>query len=135
MENNIIEHPRGMIIISGGNPLEGCPKDWEEAKSIIEKMNDGKTGNEPQWSFDCGFKLDYDGGLVNISSRFYPPKTHYGPTWDGVVHVYLLGKLVEDKEFDCPTLNELKRQVDEYISNIIGKMQSVFKMMNYSLPK
>lgn len=127
MENNIIKNEAGTIIICGGNPLEGCPKDWYEAKNIIEKMNDGKTSNEPQWSFDCGFKLDYDGGLLTIGSRFYPPKTHYGATWDGTVDVYLLDKTIEEKKFDCQTLDELKKQVDEYVNSIIEKLQLVFK--------
>jgi len=127
MENNIIKHEAGTIIICGGNPLEGCPKDWDEAKNIIEKLNEGKEDREPQWSFDCGFKLDYDGGLLSIESRFYPPKTHYGETWDGTVHVYLLDKTIEEKKFDCQTLDELKKQVDEYVNSIIEKLQSVFK--------
>ena len=125
MENNIINHKNGTIIFNGGNPLKGCPTDWEEAKLIIQKMNDGKTSNEPQWSFDCGFKLDYDGGLLSIGSRFYPPKTHYGATWDGSVYVYLRNETIEKKIFDCKTLEELKNQVDEYINGIIEKVQSV----------
>ena len=58
MENNIIKNGTRTIIICGGNPLEGCPKDWDEAKSIIEKLNEGKEDREPQWSFVCGFELD-----------------------------------------------------------------------------
>lgn len=131
MDNNVIKHATGTIIINGGNPLEGCPKDWDEAKIIIEKLNDGKESEEPQWSFDCGFKLDYDGGLVTIGSRFYPPKTHYGATWDGTVHIYLLGKAIKEKDFDCQTLYELKKQVDEYVNSIIVKLQSCFDIQKF----
>ena len=115
-----------LTIICGGNSLEGCPTDWEEAKVIFEKMNDGKTSNEPQWSFDCGFKLDYDGGLLSIGSRFYPPKTHYGKTWDGTSTVYFQGNKVEEKKFDCETLDELKSQVEEYVKSIIQRVEAIF---------
>lgn len=127
MESNIIKHEHGTIIICGGDPLEGCPKDWNEAEVIIKKLNEGKEDREPQWSFDCGFKLDYDGGLLSINSRFYPPKTHYGATWDGTIHLYLLNKYIEEKKFDCQTLDELKSKVDNYINDIIEKVKSVFK--------
>lgn len=66
MENNIIEHATGTIIMNGGNPLEGCPKDWDKAKSILEKLNEGKEEfDEPLWDFDCGFKLDFDGPIFH----------------------------------------------------------------------
>lgn len=126
MNNNIIKRENESIIFCGGNPLNGCPQDWEDAKIIIEKMNDGKTSSEPQWSFDCGFKLDYVGELLSIGSRFYPPKTHYGATWDGTVRVYLRGETIQEKNFDCQTLEELKKQVDDYINEIIEKLQSIF---------
>ena len=97
-------------------------KDWQEKANEKKEIFD-----EPKWSFDCGFKLDYDGGLLSIGSRFYPPKTHYGATWDGTVHVYLLDKTIEEKKFDCQTIDELQKQVDEYVNSITEKVQSVFK--------
>lgn len=120
MEKSIIEHKNGTIIMNGGNPLEGCPKDWDEAKLIEEKLNAGKDEDEPQprWKFDCGFKLDFDGELIRVSSRFYPPKTHYGATWDGTVSIYFLDKEVSEKKFDCATLEELHKQVEEYVDSI-----------------
>jgi hypothetical protein len=128
MEKNIIKHATGIVIMNGGDPLDGCPKDWDESNVIIEKLNEGKGDMEPKWSFDCGFKLDYDGGLLSIGSRFYPPKSHYGPTWDGTVHVYLLDKTIGEKKFDCQTLDELKQQVDEYVNGIIAKLEKAFNL-------
>lgn len=125
MENGIIEGKNGTIIICGGNPLNGCPNDWDEAKNIIEKLNE-TTINGLEWSFDCGFKLDYDGSFISISSRFYPPKTHYGKTWDGTSTVYFQGTKVEEKKFDCETLDELKSQVEEYVKSIIQRVEAVF---------
>ncbi len=127
MENNIIQHPTGTIIMNGGNPLEGCPKDWDEAKLIQEQLNEHKDEDEPQWKFDCGFKLDYDGSIITIGSRFYPPKTHYGATWDGTVNVYFMGKEIKEKKFDCPTLDELKKQVEAYVQTVIDGMLATIK--------
>ncbi len=116
--NNIIQIADKTLIISGGNALPGCPNDWDEAKIIQEKLNKDKCDDEPAWRFDCGFKLDFDGPLVSISSRFYPPKTHYGATWDGSVSVYLMGKELSTKKFDCATLDELTSQVEKYVQTI-----------------
>jgi hypothetical protein len=130
MENNIINHANGTIIMNGGNPLPGCPNDWDEAKVIEQKLNNGNEREDvdgPKWRFDCGFKLDYDGPMLSVSSRFYPPKTHYGATWDGRVTVRLLDKEIAEKKFDCATLDELKKQVDNYINGFIEKIEAVLK--------
>ncbi|SEG31531.1 hypothetical protein [Flavobacterium urumqiense] len=118
--NNLIEHSYGTIVINGGNPLQGCPKDWDEAKLIEEKLNENKEEEEPQWKFDCGFKLDYDSSIIKISSRFYPPKTHYGETWDGTVSVYFMDKKIKEKKFDYPTLEELHKEVEDYVKKLIN---------------
>lgn len=121
MENNI----------NGGNPLPGCPENWDEAKAIEEKFNEGKDWergeykSQPVWSFDCGFKLDFDGPLIDVSSRFYPPKSHYGLTWDGTVSIRIEGKDIKEKKFDCPTLDQLKNEVEAYINDIKLKIKSV----------
>lgn len=132
MEDNIIEYKNCTIIMNGGNQLEGCPKDWDEAKLIEEKLNDDKDEDEPQprWRFDCGFRLDFDGELIRVSSRFYPPKTHYGATWDGTVSVYFLNKKVSEKKFDCATLEELHKQVENYVYGIKGSVGKIFKYEN-----
>lgn len=116
------------VIINGGNPLEGCPKNWEQAIDIQDSMNDGKNDSEPKWSFDCGFKLDFDGEIISISSRFYPPKSHYGPTWDGTVSVFFLGNEILEKKFDCSTLEELKKSVETYVNRISLDLRNVFTL-------
>lgn len=51
---------------------------WDNA-SWQEKVNDKKEiYDEPKWSWDCGFKLDFDGSLLSINSRFYPPHKNSG---------------------------------------------------------
>jgi hypothetical protein len=115
--NNVIQTETGTIIFNGGNPLEGCPKSYEEADAWASDAN-GEKEDGPLWSFDCGFKLDYDGSLLSISSRFYPPTTHGGPTWDGTVTLSFLDKEIREKKFDCKTLHELKSQVESYVKEL-----------------
>lgn len=115
----------GKVIINGGNPLPGCPSNWDGAHDIEAKLNEGKVEMDPKWSFDCGFKLDFDGSLVSISSRFYPPKEHYGTTWDGAVTIYLLNEVIAKKEFDCQTLDELEKAVNDYIQTIKEKLKGI----------
>lgn len=101
------------VIINGGNPLNGCPKNWDEAKEIQEWLNKDIKDEPVEWSFDCGFKLDFDTppGFVSILSRFYPPKEHYGETWDGKMEFYFDGSKKWEFDFDEPTLEELKNKV------------------------
>jgi len=128
MEDNIIKTDKGTIIISGGNPLNDCPKDWEEAHKWEEYANAESEGDweRPEWSYDCGFKLDFDGAIMRVSSRFYPPKTHYGETWDGYVTLYIFDKEVSKEKFDCKTIEELKQKVEAYILGIRSKIEGLF---------
>lgn len=122
-DNNIIKTPTATIIINGGNPLPGCPESWDEANAWQAKANEDKEEyGQPEWSFDCGFKLDFDGPMLSISSRFYPPTTHGGSTWDGNVTVVLLGKDIEEKHFDCKTLDELKSSVEAYVQEVKNRL-------------
>jgi hypothetical protein len=100
------------LIVNGGEPLKDCPKDWDKAKKWADKAN---QEHGPQWEWDCGYKLDYDGPIFRVSSRFYPPKSHYGETWDGTVTIYYYGEEIAKKEFDCQSLEQLKTEVEEYV--------------------
>ena len=125
MSENIIEFNGGTVIMNGGDPLDGCPESWEQAKKITEKLNEGSGEYDPQWGFDCGFKLDFDGDLLSVSSRFYPPKTHYGPTWDGKVHFVWMGEKIITKHFDCATLDDLSQQVTEYVKGVASQIKAL----------
>ena len=63
---------------------------------------------------------------MSVVSRFYPPKSHYGESWDGAVTVFLLDKKVARKEFDCETLEELKKSVEEYVNALRDKIEALF---------
>jgi hypothetical protein len=113
------------IIFNGGDPIKDCPVDWPTAREWEDAANKGSKQSEcPIWRFDCGFKLDFDGPIVSFESRFYPPKTHNRPKWDGSVRVLVLGKQVTEKAFRCETLQDLHTQVvafrDEYATNLTG---------------
>jgi hypothetical protein len=126
---------RGMkefnIIINGGEPLEGCPTDWDKAKAWEDYANQGREdGDRPSWQWDSGFKLDFDGPLLRVSSRFYPPKTHYGPMWDGDVTVYFIDQKITSKSFKCENLEALKIEVEKYIKWLITIIGSKLKNMS-----
>lgn len=118
MEDGVVKIGNRTMIFNGGNPLEGCPKDYDEANKWADAANAEKSKfHEPKWSFDCGFKLNFDGPILDVSSRFYPPKTHYGPKWDGTVEILLLGKTIHKKSFECDTIDQLKDAVEEFIKD------------------
>jgi len=114
-------------IVNGGIPLAGCPANWDEARTWLETANGSLPEDGPKWSWDCGLKLDFDGGIVHISSRFYPPKSNYGPTWDGSVTIWIGGTEFSNEKFDCPTLEELKGQVEKYVHGINEQVTSLLK--------
>lgn len=128
--SGIVNTQHGRIIINGGEPLAGCPTDANEAKAILDKLNEGKEEfAEPMWSFDCGYKLNFDGGIVTVSSRFYPPKTHYGATWDGAVTIRVLNGEELKRKFDCPTVDQLKSEVEDYIKSVLQHINNAFKSL------
>lgn len=119
MSKNIIKTSKGTVIFNGGDPLPGCPENWDNALKWVDAVNEGRDKEYvPIWSWDSGFKLDFDGALFSIRSRFYPPKTHYGNTWDGSVGVCFQGTELCKREFDCKTLDELKDEVENYVKKV-----------------
>lgn len=99
---------------------------WKEAELWITNANKGKNEFEHViWSWDCNFKLNYDGSLLKITSRFYPAAFRYGPTWDGTVVLYLGENVLISKDFDCKTLEELKKQVEDFVENINSSVLNI----------
>lgn len=99
---------------------------WDNARLWATEANNGKRKEEPKWDWDCNFKLDFDGDLVYIESRFYPPTGHYGKKWDGKLKVYVLGNCVLEKEFECETLEQLKKEVESFTKHYKGVIKSKF---------
>lgn len=93
---------------------------WDNAKLWQEKANEKKEiHDEPKWNWDCGFKLDFDGSLLSINSRFYPPKNE-SDWWVGKLHVVLFGEIILTKEFKEATLDEIRESVEKYMSHYVG---------------
>jgi hypothetical protein len=111
------------LFINGGKPLPGCPTSFEEADKWAAGANRNSKGG-PRWGFDCGFKLEFDGELLSISSKFYPPKEGYGPGWDGKVELFLMGQLIGSKSFATVTLDELKAEVEEYTQCLVNRLKT-----------
>jgi hypothetical protein len=104
------------FIFNGGEPMDGCPKSWDDANAWAGVANENREDYEvPTWRFDCGFKLDFDGPIVRVSSRFYPPKSNYGPKWDGTVAITVADKEVIEKGFEFDTLDQLRAEVEAYV--------------------
>ncbi len=82
-----------------------------------------------QWSWDCGFKLDYDGELCNINSRFYPPyKSHENYNkWHGNISIYINDDEISKKEIEADTLDELRFEAEKYVLDIESKIRESIK--------
>ena len=114
--------------------VSGCPSsqikikmelNWDNAKAWEEKANEKKEiYDEPKWSWDCNFKLDFDGSLLRVSSRFYPPHKNAGNWWEGNVTVNFLDTELLKKEFKCDTLDELKTEVERFTKHYAGAIKA-----------
>jgi hypothetical protein len=88
---------------------------WENAKEWIDKSNTEYDFPNPKWKFDCGFKLDYDGSIISISSRFYPPHRNSTNVWEGKVAIYIFQEKITEKDFTNHDLDCLKEEVENFI--------------------
>lgn len=102
---------------------------WDAAYKWQENANG--EDNLIKWSWDCGLKLDYDGDVCRISSRFYPPhksSSDYGK-YHGTITV-MIGDAVEDihkHEIEADTLDELQKLAEDYVSKILDKMHKAIR--------
>ena len=99
-------------------------KDWNEAKNWIEKANEGKQPEwfEANWSWDCGFKLDFDGGLLRTCSRFYQEREN---CFSGSVTFLIGDDEVFSREFSCRCLDVLKDDVEKYVDEVRTQITSL----------
>ncbi len=101
---------------------------WDIAQQIVNKLNqvddeEDLQSNSAKWSFDCGFKLDFDGGLIIVSSRFYPEKVNETIQWSGNLYIRnCFANLLIQKEIKSESLTDLKVQVDKIIKDCVEKI-------------
>jgi hypothetical protein len=103
-------------------------ENWNLANKWCEERNDNLE-EAVKWSFDCGFKLDFDGALLFVSSRFYPPhKSHedYGK-WHGYITFILLGEEIHKKEVESNTLDEIGNSTEKYVNDKIEELKPKIK--------
>lgn len=86
---------------------------WKKLHTSIDKFNEDKyIYSEPFWGTDCGLKVDFDGPLVHVESRFYFKGEG---KYTGGVRINLLQTLVAEKDFVADSLEELRPLVEEYV--------------------
>lgn len=91
---------------------------WEQANAWQETVNAPKEEfNQPKWNWDCNFKLDFDGPLLSLSSRFYPPHYNKRGGWEGSVKILFMGTPILKKEFNCSTLEQLHKEVEAFTAH------------------
>jgi len=96
---------------------------WENALAwaVMANCEKDETVFQPRWEWDVNFKLDYDGPLGMVYSRFYPPHKNEGSWWEGTLTILFFEEKLFEKEFKCDTLEELRVQVEEFTKNYFEK--------------
>ena len=120
-----------MITKPTRNLLPGCPETYEEHNEWIDKANlEKEEYYEPMWRGDCNCKTDFDGPLIRVSSRFYPPMGHYGPGWDGTIHIMFPEEEIIEKKMEADSFEDLVKQTEEFVNGIKEKLKDAIKSCN-----
>ena len=98
--------------------------DWDNARIWVDTANEDKQPewSEPNWSWDCGLKLDFDGGLLRVSSRFYQGREDI---FDGSVSFYIGDAELFNREFSSKHIDVLKKEVEEYVKAVTENIQQL----------
>jgi len=108
---------------------ENTKEMWDAAYKWQEEANG--EDNLIKWSWDCGLKLDYDGDVCRISSRFYPPhksSSEYGKYY-GTISVMIgdAEEYLHEHEIEAGTLDELQNLAEDYVSKTLDKMHNALR--------
>ena len=97
---------------------------WDNARVWADSANTNKQPEwaEPNWSWDCGLKLDFDGGLMRVSSRFYQGGEDI---FDGSVSFYIGDVELFKREFSSRHIDVLKKEVEEYVKAVTENIQQL----------
>ncbi len=107
--------------------LWGGKEMWKAAYKWEKQANEG--GDPIKWSWDCGLKLDYDGDICRISSRFYPPHKSHADymKYCGTITVMVFEDDVFELKIEAETLDELKIEVEKCVSGLKMKLKTNIK--------
>lgn len=97
----------------------------DNAQLWVHQANKDKEGG-PTWDWDCQFKLDFDGDVLSIASRFRRSDRH-GPldgAWEGTVWVYLLSNLITQQGFKGKDVNEIRDKAEAYVQDLATKIKA-----------
>ena len=100
---------------------------WDAAYKWQEQANE--DDKLIKWSWNCGLKLDYDGDVCRVSSRFYPPhknSAEYGK-YDGTITVMIGDTDIREHKIEADTLDELQKLAENYVSEILDKIHNAIR--------
>lgn len=98
--------------------------DRDNAQQWTDTANKNKRNSfpEPQWSWDCGLKLDYDGGILHVSSRFYQSDDDI---FDGSVSFLIGDTELFCKEFPRRHIDVLREDVDRHVAVVTKQIEKM----------
>lgn len=88
-----------------------------------------KNSTIMRWGWDCSLKLDYDGEVCSINSRFYPPHKNsadYGK-YSGDISVMIGNECLNNHSIEATTLDELQEAAENHVSQILEKIHNAIK--------
>lgn len=105
--------------------FKNTDKNWDIATKWLSHINSGKleTYEQPHWSFDCNFKLDFDGPFLRWNSRFYRELKAGEWLWSGDVDLMFKdGQVTPTQSFVDKELTTLISDVEKYVADVESKI-------------
>lgn len=102
---------------------------FSTAYEWASQRNESPVVEGLEWSWDFGLKLDFDGCLISVSSRFYPPhKSHadYG-RYSGTITIYSGEIDYAKKELEADTLDQLVVMAEDYVSSVFTTLDNLIR--------
>ena len=120
MENNIIRSCPSPLNFTTQFDTWKYNEAVKVANNWAELSNAGKDKfEEPTWSWDCQYKLDFDGPIVHVESRFY--YNYETDDWDGNISIMKKDKELKEIKIKANNLDELKEKVEKAVQEWIDK--------------
>lgn len=82
--------------------------------------------NVMRWVPDCGGKEDFDGEIIRLSSRYWPPR--FGTRPSGTATLLLQGEPCRTQEFEADTEAEVKAAVEAWARAEIEALSALLRV-------